>query len=127
MALNALQKNRSVRREALKEQLSVQCHYQHMVDVIGKMTALANGDIDQDGRDRFSMLSVIADKHWRVIDRYLPALPAATAQQSPSGTAQSALQRAVGLLAQRITLERIQPTIEPMRSQAGQHPDDSAS
>ena len=93
-----------------------------MVDVIGKMTALANGDIDQDSKDQFSMLAVIADKHWRVVDRYLPALPANTTQQSLAGSVPSALQRAVRLLAQRIAPEPTQPTNEPMSTQVhGEH------
>ena len=117
MALTALQKNRSVRREAMREQLSAQCHLQYLVAALERMHELAEGEIDQDGRDRFSMLSVIADKHWRIVDRYLPALPTTTTQESPSGSVPSALQRAVGLLAQRIAPERTQPTTEPMSTQ----------
>ncbi len=100
MAMTGLQQNRMIRRVAMREQLSVQCHYQHLIDALEGMSELAEGEIDQDSRDRFSMLSVIADKHWRVVDKYLPLFPASPAHQSPSGSAQSALQRAIGQLAQ---------------------------
>lgn len=122
MPMTALHRNRSIRREAMREQLSVQCHYQHLIDALEGMSELATGDIDQASKDRFSMLSVIADKHWRVVDRYLPALPTTTTPESPAGSAQSALQRAVRLLTQHIAPERTQPSIEPMSTQVhGEH------
>ena len=118
MPMTALHRNRSIRREAMREQLSVQCHYQHLIDALEGMSELATGDIDQASKDRFSMLSVIADKHWRIVDRYLPALPTATTQESPAGNTKSALQRAIGQIALRIASERTQPTNEPMSTQA---------
>ena len=36
------------------------------------MSSLAAGSIGQEERDRFAMLSVIADKHWKVVAKYLP-------------------------------------------------------
>jgi hypothetical protein len=72
MALTLAQRNRQIRKEALREQLSVQCHYQHFSDAMEKMTELAGGSIDQDAKDRFSMFNAIADKHLKVVLRYLP-------------------------------------------------------
>ena len=72
MALTLAQRNRLIRKEALKEQLSAQCHYQHFLDAIGKMTELAERPIDQEARDRFAMYNAIADRHWKVVLRYLP-------------------------------------------------------
>ena len=61
-----------VRKEAVKEQLSAYGHYRQLTGALGKMAELAAGNIDQDSKDRFTMLSVIADKHWRIVARYLP-------------------------------------------------------
>lgn len=126
--MTALQKNRSVRREAMCEHFSVHEHYQQLLVAIEQMIELAEGAIDQEAKDRFSMLLVIVDKLRKVVARYLPPTAITQTQQSTKGSAQSALQRAVSQLAQkRITLERTQPTIEPMSSQAGQRPDASTS
>jgi len=57
-------KNRSVRREAMCEHFSVHGHSQQLLVAIEPMTELAEGAIDQEAKDRFSMLLVIADKHW---------------------------------------------------------------
>ena len=35
----------------------------------------ANGSIDQEARDKISISAVLEDKHWRIIDKCLPALP----------------------------------------------------
>ena len=58
--------------EWASEQPSVQSHHQRFLDAVQKMTALAEGSIDREERDRFAMLSVIADKHWKVVAKYLP-------------------------------------------------------
>ncbi len=36
------------------------------------MRALADGEINQDVKDRFAMEAAIADRHWKVVARYLP-------------------------------------------------------
>ena len=69
-----------VRREAVNEQLSAYGHYQQLTVALEKMNELAQGDIDQDSKDRFTMYSVIADKHWRVVSKYLPPPIDATAE-----------------------------------------------
>lgn len=71
MALTYAQRNRMIRKEALREQLSVQCHYQHFTDAVEKMAELAEGSIDQDAKDRFAMYNAIADKHWKVVSKYM--------------------------------------------------------
>ena len=85
MAMTALQKNRSVRREAMCEQLSVHGHYQQLLVAIEQMIELAEGAIDQEAKDRFSMLLVIVDKHWKVVARYLPPTAITQTQQSTTG------------------------------------------
>ena len=65
MSLTVVQKNRMVRRE--REQLSVQCHYQHLNDALENMHELSAGEIDQESRHRFAMYAAIADRHWRVV------------------------------------------------------------
>ena len=72
MALTRAQKTRAVRQQALREQLSTQCHVQHMVDALTNMHELANGQKDQEAKDRFAMFASLADKHWRIVDKYLP-------------------------------------------------------
>ena len=69
-----------VRKEAVKEQLSAQGHYAQLTGALGKMAELAAGSIDQDSKDRFTMLSVIADKHWRIVSKYLPPPMDSTAE-----------------------------------------------
>jgi uncharacterized protein (DUF1684 family) len=72
MPLTVAEKNRMVRREALREKLSVERHLQEMNRALDRMADLASGPIDQDTRDRFSMFNALADRHWRVVAKYLP-------------------------------------------------------
>jgi hypothetical protein len=69
--------------------MSVHQHYRHMSDALNGMQALAGKeDIDAVDKDRFSMLSVIADKHWRVVEKYLPPMPAITGNGSTPAASQ---------------------------------------
>ena len=87
----------------MREQLSVQCHYQHLLTALDEMTELANGDINQESKDRFAMLSVIADKHWRVVEKYLPLMQVDVTQHESAGPkSESRLREVVqGLLGDR--------------------------
>jgi hypothetical protein len=93
----AVGKQRIARATAFREQLSAFAHYGHMVSALNGMAALSGKeDIDGVDKDRFSMLSVIADKHWRVVEKYLPPTPA----QAPGSStpAQSQLSTIVAAL-----------------------------
>lgn len=72
MALTRAQKTRTIRQQALREQLSAQCHVQHLTDALTNMQQLAEGEIDQEAKDRFSMYAALADRHWKIVDKYLP-------------------------------------------------------
>ena len=97
----------AVRKQALYESLSAIGHYQQFAIILTKMQALANGPVDSEEKDRFSMLSALADKHWRVVDRYLPTAPSDTSNSVQNTV--SALQRAVLKLAAS-TQDAVVPT-----------------
>lgn len=63
----AAKKNKRIRQEALREQLSAQGHVQHVVDIAEKLgDELPPNDV--------SRLKTKADIHLRLINKYLPDL-----------------------------------------------------
>ena len=70
MPADAAQKNRKIRQEALREQLSAQGHVQHVVEIANK---LSDKDIESSDIQR---LKLKADIHLALIKKYLPDLKA---------------------------------------------------
>tara|TARA_R110002020_G_scaffold237953_1_gene450300 strand:+ start:83 stop:382 length:300 start_codon:yes stop_codon:yes gene_type:complete len=64
-----LHKNRRVRQEALREQLSNQGHLQHVVDILEE---IQNADLMEN--EKLSRLKVVIDTKMRLINKYLPDL-----------------------------------------------------
>ena len=64
------QKNKSIRQEALREQLSSQKHVEHVVDILEQI-----GDLDSalDSND-LQRLKVVVDTKLKLITKYLPDL-----------------------------------------------------
>ena len=67
MGTTAANKNRSIRQEALREQLSAQGHVQHVTDIAKKLTDL-NGELDSVQVQR---LKAAADIKLKLIGKYL--------------------------------------------------------
>ena len=67
MATTAANKNRAIRQEALREQLSNQGHVQHVTDIAKKLTDLEN-DLDSTQVQR---LKSAADIKLKLIGKYL--------------------------------------------------------
>jgi hypothetical protein len=67
MGTTAANKNRSIRQEALREQLSAQGHVQHVTDIAQKLTDL-NGELDSVQVQR---LKAAADIKLKLIGKYL--------------------------------------------------------
>ena len=67
MAITAAHKNRQIRQEALREQLSAQGHVQHVADIAKKLSGLEN-DLDQVAVTR---LKASADIQLKLIGKYL--------------------------------------------------------
>ena len=59
------QHQRTIRKEALREQLSKQGHIQHAVDIATKF----NEEIDRETQDR---LKTKFDMHMKLVNKYLP-------------------------------------------------------
>jgi hypothetical protein len=70
MGTTAANKNRSVRKEALREQLSAQGHVQHVVDILDEIKDLRK-DLDQQELARYK---VVLDTKLKLISKYLPDL-----------------------------------------------------
>jgi len=70
MGTTAANKNRSVRKEALREQLSAQGHVQHVVDILDEIKDLRK-DLDQQDLARYK---VVLDTKLKLISKYLPDL-----------------------------------------------------
>jgi len=64
-------KNRKVRQEALREQLSAQGHVQHVIDISNKLANLEGEDLDSLAIQR---LKAAADIKKGLIAKYLPDL-----------------------------------------------------
>ena len=70
MAATAVHKNRNIRKEALREQLSQQKHVQHVIDIADK---LSNPDSELESTD-IQRYAKAADIKLKLIDKYLPSL-----------------------------------------------------
>ena len=65
-------KNKSIRKEALRDQLSAQGHVQHVIDITDKLSDL---DITLENVD-VTRLKAAADLKLKLINKYLPDLKA---------------------------------------------------
>ena len=74
MAITVANRNRQIRKEALRDQLSAQGHYQYVTHFLEKMAQLAESAMSPQDKDRFAAYSTLVDKHWRVVDKYVPNL-----------------------------------------------------
>lgn len=72
MAATALNKNRAIRQEALREQLSAQGHVQHVIDISEKLSEL---DEELNALE-IQRLKAAADIKCKLISKYLPDLKA---------------------------------------------------
>ena len=63
-------KNRTIRQEALREQLSAQGHVQHIVDILNKLSDESQ-EIDPNMVGRYK---VTVDTKLKLINKYLPDL-----------------------------------------------------
>ena len=70
MAETVKSKNRRMRQELLREQLSAQGHVQHVVDITNKLSEL-DAPLEQLDVQR---LKAAADIKLKLIDKYLPSL-----------------------------------------------------
>ena len=70
MGTTAANTNRSVRKEALREQLSAQGPVQHVVDILDEIKDLRK-DLDQQDLARYK---VVLDTKLKLISKYLPDL-----------------------------------------------------
>lgn len=78
MSADRAAKNKAIRQEALRQQLSAQGHHQHVVEC-------AN-EIGKQGieRDEVYRLKTKADIHMALLDKYLPSLKAIEVSQGHS-------------------------------------------
>lgn len=72
MAATKANKNRAVRQEALRDQLSNQGHLQHVIDIIDKIQDQSETIQSQE----LSALKVVIDTKVKLIGKYLPDLKA---------------------------------------------------
>ena len=70
MGTTAANKNRAVRKEALREQLSHQGHVQHVADLLDEVKDLSKA-LDQHELARYK---VVLDTKLKLISKYLPDL-----------------------------------------------------
>jgi len=70
MAITVANKNRKMRQEALREQLTAQGHVQHVVDIANKLLELDN-KLEQSDIQR---LKIAADLKLKLIAKYAPDL-----------------------------------------------------
>ena len=68
MAETRASRNKKVRQEALREQLSAQGHVQHVVDILDK---LSNQEIEIDAA-MVNRYRITLDGKFKLIDKYLP-------------------------------------------------------
>lgn len=77
MAATNAAKNRAIRQDALREQLSAQGHIQHVIEISNKLADLG-GEIDSNNIDLDAVavqrLKAAADIKKSVISKYLPDL-----------------------------------------------------
>ncbi len=70
MGMTRAQMNKSVRQEALREQLRSQKHVEHVVDILEQIGDL---DVDLDSA-QVQRLKVVVDTKLKLITKYLPDL-----------------------------------------------------
>jgi len=70
MAATNAAKNRAVRQEALREQLSAQGHVQHVIDLANKLSTLT----DELDSTEVVRIKAAADIKLKIISKYLPDL-----------------------------------------------------
>lgn len=70
MGTTAANKNRAIRQEALREQLSAQGHVQHIVEMLNEIQDLQR-DLDSNDLARYK---VAIDTKLKLIGKYLPDL-----------------------------------------------------
>lgn len=70
MGTTAANKNRAIRQEALREQLSAQGHVQHVVDILDEIKDLKR-ELDSNDLARYK---VVLDTKLKLISKYLPDL-----------------------------------------------------
>jgi len=70
MGTTAATRNKQVRQEALREQLSAQGHVQHVVDILDEIKDLKR-DLDSNDLARYK---VVLDTKLKLISKYLPDL-----------------------------------------------------
>jgi hypothetical protein len=63
-------KNRAMRQEALRDQLSNQGHVQHIVDILGKLSDEDN-ELDSNMIQRYK---VTLDAKFKILNKYIPDL-----------------------------------------------------
>ena len=78
MSNSRAHKNRAIRQEALREQLSAQGHVQHIVDMINK---IANLDEELAGSE-VNRLNVAINAKLKLVNKYLPDLKSAEILQT---------------------------------------------
>ena len=86
--LSVAQRNREAAQKSFRERMSVTAHYGHMNAALHAMHVMASteGEIDSSMKDRFSMYASIVDKHWRVVEKYLPPMAPTTGTGTPTAT-----------------------------------------
>ena len=72
MTVKALHKNRAIRQEALREQLTQQGHVQHVVDILGKLSD-EKVKVSDEMLDRYK---VVLPNKLKLISKYIPDLKA---------------------------------------------------
>lgn len=73
MAQQARTKIKEYRRQALNEYLSARGHDQQVVEFLHKMEELLEAEeFGREEKDRFAAYSTLVDKHWRIVERFLP-------------------------------------------------------
>jgi len=69
MAKTRAQLNKSIRQEALREQLAAQGHEQHIVEILGKVSKLKGDDLTSVELQRCKL---IVDTKLALLKKYLP-------------------------------------------------------
>lgn len=70
MGVTTKLKNKAIRQENLRDQLSAQGHIQHVIDIVGKLSD-PNQVVEQDMVQRYK---ITIDTKLRLINKYLPDL-----------------------------------------------------
>lgn len=114
MADTARNKIMRHRREGLMHLLKGAAHYGQVVKNLEAMQALADKDAMTDGeRDKFSALSALVDREWKIVDRLLPKqmpeLPGDELEQEESEVARQRVERLIGERVARVRGNNVTP------------------